>query len=82
MEIMVSLDDEGSSERILPKRLSQTEYFFLVETVGASGMMMSAEEWYDIGNYAINGNALASPRRAHTHPRSCMVTNFISPTYR
>lgn len=25
--------------------------------VGANGMMMSAEEWYDVGNYEIKGNA-------------------------
>lgn len=25
--------------------------------VGANGMMMSAEEWFDVGNYEIKGNA-------------------------
>ena len=34
------------------------EFFILLcEIVGANGMMMSAEEWYDIGNYVIKGNA-------------------------
>ena len=47
--------------------------------VGANGMMMSAEEWYDVGNYEIKGNAfphialnLEPLTCLASHPCSCM----------
>jgi len=50
--------------------------------VGANGMMMSAEEWYDVGNYEIKDNAFPQLTCLASHPRSCMSTNFISSTER
>ena len=52
----------GSFRRCFYKQI----YFFLVEMVGANGMMMSAEEWFDDGNYEIKGNAF--PRIALKSP--------------